>query len=609
MLKTVKNILANYLTIPFLCLIFLASSYYLFKSGFFSVHDYPIGARIAEMADIMPSGQFPPRWSANFGYGFGMPLFNFYAPLPYVIGALLYFLSHNLIFVIKALYLIINFFTMLGSYKLGKRIGGRAAGLALAAIFTLAPYRALLLFVRGALSEAMAISFFPWAMLAVVNLQKQVGKASQHYKNYLLLFFSLLGIVLSHNLSALMFIPLLLLFALLTSQKKQRSRIFFTFVLAGLSSAFYILPTFLEQNLTRVNAIFTDYFDYRLHFVYIRQLFWDNWAYGGSAWGTADDISFFLGYGQLLAIITLILIIFNKLYPEFLAKLKNKKHKILLFDQRLKNLLIVLAFFILSLFLTLQKSQLLWTILPILNYLQFPWRWFGASFFFLAVSFAAGLSVLKKSHIRYLLVLLITLVTLTNFRYFRAEKIIDNPEDYYTDQKITIAGKISKVLPDYIPSQMADQELLAEFNRQYPEPVVWLEKDKAVLSDNDIEKSDTDKMSDINQISDIEIIDAQLKKKQSQREIWSFNLENEELVNFKIANFPGWQAKVNGQNTEVSSSPNLGNIQLALPAGELEVELYFTENKLRLIADCLSLCGLLAFFIWQYSLRKKSANL
>ncbi len=588
MLKTIKNILANYLTIPLLCLIFLASSYYLLQSGFFSVHDFPMAARIAEMADIMASGQFPPRWSANFGYGFGMPLFNFYAPLPYIIGALLYFFSHNLIFVIKALYLIINFFTMLGSYKLGKRIGGRAAGLALAAIFTLAPYRALLLFVRGALSEAMAISFFPWAMLAVVNLQKQAGKASQHYKNYLLLFFSLLGIVLSHNLSALMFIPLLLLFALLTSQKKQRSRIFCTFVLAGLSSAFYILPAFLEQNLTRVNAIFTDYFDYRLHFVYIRQLFWDNWAYGGSAWGTGDDISFFLGYGQLLAIITLVLIIFHKLYLAFAEKFKNKKQKILL-TQRLKNLLIVLAFFIITLFLTLQKSQLLWSILPIFSYLQFPWRWFGASFFFLAVSFAAGLFLFKKLHIRYLLVLLITLVTLTNFRYFRAEKIIDNPEDYYTDQKISIAGEISKILPDYIPLQMADQELLAEFNQQHPEPVVWLEKDNDVLSNN-------------------EIIDARLEKKQSQREIWSFNLNEEQLVNFKIANFSGWQAKVNGQNTEVLSSPNLGNIQLALPAGELEVELYFTESKLRLIADCLSLCGLLAFFIWQYSLRKKTAN-
>ncbi|NLG06370.1 MAG: hypothetical protein GX559_01580 [Candidatus Pacebacteria bacterium] len=606
MLKIIKNILANYLTIPILCLIFLASSYYLFQSGFFSVHDFPMAARIAEMADIMASGQFPPRWSANFGYGFGMPLFNFYAPLPYIIGALLYFFSHNLIFVIKALYLIINFFTMLGSYKLGKRIGGRAAGLALAAIFTLAPYRALLLFVRGALSEAMAISFFPWAMLAVVNLQKQAGKAFQHYKNYLLLFFSLLGIVLSHNLSALMFIPLLLLFALLTSQKKQRLRIFFTFVLAGLSSAFYILPAFLEQNLTRVNAIFTDYFDYRLHFVYIRQLFWDNWAYGGSAWGTGDDISFFLGYGQLLAIIALLLIIFHKLYPEFLAKLKNKKHKILLFDQRLKNLLIVLAFFIVTLFLTLQKSQLLWSIFPIFSYLQFPWRWFGASLFFLAVSFAAGLFLFKKLHVRYWLVLLITLVTLTNFRYFRAEKIIDNPGDYYTDQKISIAGDISKILPDYIPLQMANQELLAEFNQQHPEPVVWLEKENAASNDGE---SDAEKMSDINHTSDIKIIDAQLEKKQSQREIWSFNLENEELVNFKIANFPGWQAKVNGQNIEVLSSPNLGNIQLALPAGELEVELYFTENKLRLIADCLSLCGLLAFFIWQYSLRKKNSNL
>ena len=91
----IKKIIAHYLAIPFLILIFLASSYYLLQSGFFYVHDFPIAARVAEMAGAISSGHFPVRWSANFGYGFGMPLFNFYAPLPYIVGALFYFLNIN----------------------------------------------------------------------------------------------------------------------------------------------------------------------------------------------------------------------------------------------------------------------------------------------------------------------------------------------------------------------------------------------------------------------------------------------------------------------------------------------------------------------------------
>ncbi len=573
-----KKIIAHYLALPFLILIFLTSSYYLLQSGFFYVHDFPIAARIAEMAGAISSGHFPVRWSANFGYGFGMPLFNFYAPLPYVVGAFFYFLNINIIGVIKILYLLVNFLTLWGSFKLGKRLAGVSGGLALALLFTLAPYRALLLFVRGALSEAFALAFFPWAMLAVVNLVKNKG---QLVKNHLLLFFSLLAIILSHNLSALMFIPLLLIFVLFLSGKKFWS-ILLTFILAALSSSFYVLPAYFEKDLTRVGAIFTDYFDYRLHFVYIRQLFWDNWGYGGSSWGVEDHISFFLGYGQFLALLILAFLLIKNFY----LAIKKQKLKEFLNNKNLKTTLILVGIFSLSLFLVLQKSQFLWSLLPVLSYLQFPWRWFGPASFFLALSFSASLFLIKKPIARYIIILVIVILGLVNFRYFRAEQLIDNPSDFYTDNSALIASDISQTLPDYIPVQMAKQALLQDFNETYPTTVVWRE----------------------NEEGEVELIDAELIKKQTHRQIWSLDLEENQLANFKLANFAGWQAKINGQATEVGTNPSLGNIQLELSAGENKVELWFGESQLRLIANYLSLFGLVVFSIWLYLLQKKSAS-
>jgi hypothetical protein len=493
-------------------------------------------------------------------------------------GALLYFLNINLITILKILYILINFLTIWGSFKLGKRLGGIASGLVLAALFTLAPYRALLLFVRGALSEAFALSFFPWLILALTNLINQTG---QKQSNHLLLFLSLSMIVLSHNLSALMFIPLSLIYVLLLN-KKGNFEILITYLLAGLVTSFYTIPTLVEQNLTRVGAIFTDYFDYRLHFVYIRQLFWDNWGYGGSSWGTEDNISFFLGYAQLIALAVILFLIFRNFYRSY----KNKTFKQFLSNKQLRNLLLVFGFFLLTLFLTLQKSQFCWSVLSPLAYLQFPWRWFGASFFFLATALSASLFLIKKALIRYLIVLILIFTSLSNLRYFRAEKMIDHPEVYYTDQAELIAGEISQTLPDYIPSQMAEQEVLAKFNQEHPQPIVWLETAEGA----------------------IEVLEAQLVKQQAHRQIWSLNLEQTQLINFKLANFPGWQAEVDGQSTEILTNPKLGNIQVNLDAGKHGIELVFRENPLRLITNYLSLFALIGFFIWLNHLKNRTTN-
>ena len=290
----------SYFVLIALVLLFVLSSYSFFHSSFFHVHDFTHAARIAEMASTLEEGQFPVRWSANFGYGFGMPLFNFYAPLPYFIGALFFKMGFGLVTSIKLLCVFINLVTILGSYLLGKKMLGRFGGLLLASAYTLAPYRAVNLFVRGAFSEVFAMAFLPLVLFAIVAFAKEEKK-----KYLLLLLISILAIILSHNLTAMIFLPLAALFALLYLIYQKKLKLIYLiavqFLLALGLSAFYMLPAFMEKDLTIINKIFSGYFHYSHHFLYIRQFFQDNWQYGGSAWGPNDEVSFFLGKGQLFA--------------------------------------------------------------------------------------------------------------------------------------------------------------------------------------------------------------------------------------------------------------------------------------------------------------------
>src|SRR3989337_4591724 len=57
-----------------------------FSPGFFTVHDDTQVARVFEMGKSLNDGMFPVRWVQDLGYGYGYPIFNFYAPLPYYVG-------------------------------------------------------------------------------------------------------------------------------------------------------------------------------------------------------------------------------------------------------------------------------------------------------------------------------------------------------------------------------------------------------------------------------------------------------------------------------------------------------------------------------------------
>ena len=116
----------------------------------FPVHDDTQQARIFVMSQELKHNQFPVRLVDDLGYGFGYPIFNFYAPLPYYLGSLFYIGGFDLFASTNLMYLSAFLLAGVSMYFLAFHLTGRSAGIAAAILYIYAPYHALNLYVRGA---------------------------------------------------------------------------------------------------------------------------------------------------------------------------------------------------------------------------------------------------------------------------------------------------------------------------------------------------------------------------------------------------------------------------------------------------------------------------
>jgi hypothetical protein len=545
--------------------IIIASSWALTHDEFFRAHDYIHAARVIEMYRALGDGQFPVRWSENFGYGYGMPLFEFYAPFPYYVGAALHWLGFTVLSTVKLLFLFSTLFTTWGAYKLGKNLFGRTGGVLTAAAITLAPYRAVNLFVRGALSEAWGIMAMPWVLLGMFQIVKQ------QKNGWRTLTLSLIVLMLSHNIMTMLFVPLSLLFAVLylgyrkwivvhknkNSELRTLLRVSGSLLLATGISSFYLFPAILEKDLTKIESIFGGYFHYSHHFLYIRQFFQLNWGYEGSAWGPNDGISFFLGWGQLIGLGVLFLFLIKR----FVDRSRKKGLKMALFDRKIALSVLIGLPLGLSLFMAIMKSKPLWDVLPGLSFTQFPWRFLGVGIIFLGLLVGLSTSMIKRKAWRYTYSLVLLIALLFNAQFFGPKEFLDDANQfYYTDTK-TISREMSGILPDYIPLQMAE-ELTP------PESLAWCESDCE---------------------AEIEVL-----VDRSHENLIATNFKTDQEVEFAIADFKGWEVEIDGQKVDKKVT-EVGNIAVDVPAGNHLVGVRLGQSQIRLWSDIVSLVSVFIF--------------
>lgn len=354
-----------------LTILIIPSFISIMRPGFYSMHDDLQAFRLHQMDKCFQDFQIPCRWIPDMGYQYGYPQYNFYPPSVYYIGQIIHLLGFQFIDSVKVLVALGFLFSAYFMFLFLKDLLNMQSAFIGSLLYTYAPYKSVDVYVRGALSEFWALVFFPlifWSVYKIVN---------EDNKKYIAFFAISVGLLLlTHNLMTFIFIPLSLIWAgllLYQSKKWKKARQIILGGLLGLGlAAFFTIPVFVEKKYVHLDSIISGYFDYRMHFADLNQLFISNyWGYGSSVWGPWDEIS--LTTGQIhwmVGLLSLILAIF--LYK------KQKKIALAIFT------LAILEFWVL--FMTHSRSIFIWQAFEgVMAYIQFPWRFLGNSIFLLSI--------------------------------------------------------------------------------------------------------------------------------------------------------------------------------------------------------------------------------
>ncbi|MEK7168650.1 MAG: hypothetical protein AAB778_01430 [Patescibacteria group bacterium] len=396
----------------------LSVSWPLFRSGYFSHQDDLQVIRLVEMRKCFSDLQIPCRWVPDMGWGNGMPLFNFYGVFTYYLGGIISFVTGYLV-ASKILFFVGLVAGSFGIYLLVKDLWGKYAGLTSAVLYMFAPYKALDIYVRGALAESMALTLIPFVLYF------------GYKKNYRFFVLTLFLFLITHNIMTIIFLPVIFLWMVYWNNLKT---VISTFALAFGLSAFFILPAFLEKGLVQTESLTRFELDYRANFISVKQLFLDRvWGYGTSIPGPEGGMNFSIGWPHwILAFLSVIILFFNK----------NKKY--ILFP------ISCFLLFLFSIFMTHNKSTFIWESFSILTFFQFPWRFLSLSI--LSASILGGFVIfaLKEKFQLYAATFLILITIILNWSYFKPGEFFNITEKQKISGELWEQQRRGAVL-DYLP--------------------------------------------------------------------------------------------------------------------------------------------------------------
>lgn len=560
----------------------------IFHPGFFAVHDDTQPTRIYEMSKSLKDGLFPVRWVNDLGFGYGYPIFNFYAPLPYYIGSFFNLIGFGAITSAKIMFSIAVLAAGIGMYLFIKSFLGELPAITSSVIYLFFPYFAINIFIRGAVGEYYAYSLLPFIFWGVFKIYYSYQKSPHSLlKNIVtkrtppldkgglggilslrtILFssFVLAVLIISHNLSAYMIILVLLFFFIgVLLIGKNRKILFLNYslilLIAFFLSAFYTIPAIFEMNYTDVNSQLSGNFKYSNHFVCPAQ-WWDSpWGFAGSAEGCIDGISFRLGKTN---IIFGFLGIFLGFYFIFIKK-KFKYSFLFIF------LFIVLIF---SLFMMTEYSQLIWKILPKIEFIQFPWRFLNFTGFSLAVIIGFSIFYLKEFNRKITIFTFLFIIVSTiwlNFKLFTPQKYYNLFDAYYT-REAQINYTISKITSEYMPVGF-----------QKPK-----NKNHIPASPFEIEKGQ----------GNLKILENKTGVLRSE-----VIMRTDGQVRINKAYFPAWRLFVDNEEVAINKIPQ--GMSFNIPKGNHNINLIFKQTPIEKIADILTLTGSMILIIGIIKSRK-----
>ncbi len=363
--------------------------------------------RMFEFNTALEDGNFPVRWSKRLNWGLGYPYFNFNYPLTYYLTYFMHKAGLDLLLIFKTILLLSfplgGFFTFLWLKKHFSKVESFIGGL----FFVYIPYHFVNVYVRGNIAEILALTFIPLGLYLVNRLHKK-----SNLKEAIFLSLCLSSIILFHNITGLIFLPILFLYALLLGLRANYLKFLtFAFIFPLLITCFFWLPALYAKQFITIDKTFLLYFP--KHFPQFSDLIYSPWGYGGSKVGPGQ-MSVQVGILHLLILAASATLVKRKLTLFFL-------------------ILSAVTFFMM-----LEFSKPIWDVLVPIQYIQFPWRLL--SILALTISFltASTLSFIfkfiPKNTVFFITIILISGLLIFNRNHWRANKYYDLPGYWFLDK-------------------------------------------------------------------------------------------------------------------------------------------------------------------------------
>jgi len=554
--------------------------------------------RAVELGHCLRQGYLYPRFAPDMAHGYGFLLFNFVSPGSAYIAALLNLLGLSWPLAINTTFVLGMLLGGLFAFILARDLFGPVAGPVAAVAYLFAPFQAYDVFNRGGLSESFAWAFPPLVLWAV---HRWSTRAERRF--LLLAALSLAGFIFTHNLFAFLFAPLLAGWVLLEGYLARDWRVIGRGALAGLLGlslcAFFWLPGLAERGWVQTNRLLgTWVFDYRNNFLDLSQLLAPPRVVDPTLINDWPPKSL----GLLPALIALL--------PLVRWRWLHRSTR-----YRAGLLLASTAGFA---FLTLPVSRLLWDHLPLLPYVQFPWRFLGPAAFCSAL--LAGIAVAPRttnlrpiSNTQYPIahcptpplkgpplkgpplkgglqppsvhcpivlaaIIIIALLVLGNLGWFY-------PRRCPPAKDTSIAGMIAWERATDTLGATAKGEYLPIWTHTMPEDPAL---DATYGAGGPIVRMPPESLPEGAHVlhADYGPVDATIV----------LDTPAPFRARYLAFYYPGWRVIVDGNPVPISPTDPDGLVSFDVPAGRHTIRVRFDETTLRLTADALSILSLVALF-------------
>ncbi len=514
--------------------------------GFFKTHDgeYHI-VRLMYFDNELKGGQFPVRFARQMMYGYGSPLFTYFYPQIYYFGSLIrsfvpiYTESLKLVAVLASLLSIVLMFEWLSRHfsKFASFVG--------AFLFLFVPYRFVITYVTGAHQMLLSLMWLPLLLLSIFEVRrKKIWLVPEAI--------AMAGLITAHNVSALIFFPLVLLYIFVLDYDRKSGESWITpmlgIVWGLLLSASFLLPALWESQYVYLGKRIA--VSYQDHWPTLSQLVYSKWGYGYSDSGGRAGLSFQVGLAQWLVVgLTAVVTLLS------LVNLKKRADE--------SGKLLWLCWFLLSasFFMMLPVSDFIWKVFPLVQQIQFPWR----ILILVMVVISVMGAYLSERLPRILMILILIFAIFANRNYLRSWERLRYTDVNYINNSALFNG----------PTDIAGESLpvWAKTN-VYTKPKTLIAQNKAIL---EFESSGNDDSE-------------------------SVILANGATVELNRFYYPSREIKVDGAIVKARPS-STGLIEIDLAEGKHVVAVGPTRTRVERLADLISLLSLVSLVI--YGFKKK----